>query len=286
MQKFSAHDVVNRDAAIMYIDGKFYEDVTHAAAFQQYLKDIDYKNLKSVKMRPDFNDFEKFSQENNVDIILGHLVKKEDAVYIIYGFEDGIPVEFNSISQDIKNKFESEYNLPVEDESVHEDSDYNPYANDLTEIEKKTNDRVRELELEQRQDFYSQLESLGYYYKEDQGYYTNESINLRIDDDGYTSVTINYIGGEEYMTSVEDLFEDLKTELELEDIEYLTSLGAMFKSLNALNFEITIGNTVLKCTSDSSGYNYKLISDTDLDINKDNFDIYINNLYKEMLMKT
>lgn len=274
MQKFSAHDVVNRDAAIMYIDGKFYEDVTHAAAFQQYLKDINYKNLKSVKMRPDFNDFEKFSQENNVDIILGHLVKKEDAVYIIYGFEDGIPVEFNSISQDIKNKFESEYNLPVEDESVHEDSDYNPYANDLTEIEKKTNDRVRELELEQRQDFYSQLESLGYYYKEDQGYYTNESINLRIDDDGYTSVTINYIGGEEYMTSVEDLFEDLKTELELEDIEYLTSLGAMFKSLNALNFEITIGNTVLKCTSDSSGYNYKLISDTDLDINKDNFDIY------------
>lgn len=274
MQKFSAHDVVNRDAAIIYIDGKFYEDVTHAAAFQQYLKDIDYKNLKSVKMRPDFNDFEKFSQENNVDIILGHLVKKEDAVYIIYGFEDGIPVEFNSISQDIKNKFESEYNLPVEDESVHEDSDYNPYANDLTEIEKKTNDRVRELELEQRQDFYSQLESLGYYYKEDQGYYTNESINLRIDDDGYTSVTINYIGGEEYMTSVEDLFEDLKTELELEDIEYLTSLGAMFKSLNALNFEITIGNTVLKCTSDSSGYNYKLISDTDLDINKDNFDIY------------
>ena len=274
MQKFSAHDVVNRDAAIMYIDGKFYEDVTHAAAFQQYLKDIDYKNLKSVKMRPDFNDFEKFSQENNVDIILGHLVKKEDAVYIIYGFEDGIPVEFNSISQDIKNKFESEYNLPVEDESVHEDSDYNPYANDLTEIEKKTNDRVRELELEQRQDFYSQLESLGYYYKEDQGYYTNESINLRIDDDGYTSVTINYIGGEEYMTSVEDLFEDLKTELELEDIEYLTSLGAIFKSLNALNFEITIGNVVLKCTSDSSGYNYKLISDTDLDINKDNFDIY------------
>ena len=274
MQKFSAHDVVNRDAAIMYIDGKFYEDVTHAAAFQQYLKDIDYKNLKSVKMRPDFNDFEKFSQENNVDIILGHLVKKEDAVYIIYGFEDGIPVEFNSISQDIKNKFESEYNLPVEDESVHEDSDYNPYANDLTEIEKKTNDRVRELELEQRQDFYSQLESLGYYYKEDQGYYTNESINLRIDDDGYTSVTINYIGGEEYMTSVEDLFEDLKTELELEDIEYLTSLGAMFKSLNALNFEITIGNVVLKCTSDLSGYNYKLISDTDLDINKDNFDIY------------
>ena len=274
MQKFSAHDVVNRDAAIMYIDGKFYEDVTHAAAFQQYLKDIDYKNLKSVKMRPDFNDFEKFSQENNVDIILGHLVKKEDAVYIIYGFEDGIPVEFNSISQDIKNKFESEYNLPVEDESVHEDSDYNPYANDLTEIEKKTNDRVRELELEQRQDFYSQLESLGYYYKEDQGYYTNESINLRIDDDGYTSVTINYIGGEEYMTSVEDLFEDLETELELEDIEYLTSLGAMFKSLNALNFEITIGNVVLKCTSDSSGYNYKLVSDTYLDINKDNFDIY------------
>ena len=56
MQKFSAHDVVNRDAAIMYIDGKFYEDVTHAAAFQQYLKDIDYKNLKFIKLKLDYKD--------------------------------------------------------------------------------------------------------------------------------------------------------------------------------------------------------------------------------------
>ena len=274
MEKFSEHDINNRDAAIIYIDGKFYEDVTHAAAFQQYLKNINYKNLKSVKMRPDFEDFEKFSKENSADIVLAHLVKKEDAVYIIYGFEDGIPVEFNSISTNIKNKFEEKYELPVEDEMIHENSDFNPYSNELSNIQEKTDNRVKELENEQRKDFYSQLENLGYYYKEDQGYYTNESINLRIDDDGYTSITINYIGGEEYMTSVEYLFEDLKTELELEDIEYLTSLGAMFKSLNALNFEITIGNIVLKCTSDSSGYNYKLISDTDLDINKDNFDIY------------
>lgn len=270
----AGHDIHNRDAAILYIDGKFYEDVTHAAAFQQYLKDNDVKNLKSVKMRPDFEYFEEYSQENNVDIVLGHLVAKEDAVFLIYGFEDGIPVEFNSISNNIKSKFEDKYNLPVEDEMNHKEDDYNPYANDLTDIQKKTDERVHELEVEQRSDFYKQLESLGYYYKEQDGYYTNEYINLRIDDDGYTAVDINYIGGEQLETNVEDLFEDLQTELEMEDIEYFQSLNAMFKSLNALTFRITIGNVVLQCSTNANGYNYTLKSETNLDVDASNIDIY------------
>lgn len=268
------HDIYNRDAAILYIDGKFYEDVTHAAAFQQYLKDNGVKNLKSVKMRPDFEYFEEYSQENGVDIVLGHLVAKEDAVYLIYGFEDGIPVEFNSISNNIKSKFEDEYNLPVKDDMDHDEDDYNPYANDLTDIQKKTDDRVHELEVEQRADFYKQVESLGYYYKEQDDYYTNEYINLRIYDGGYTAVDINYIGGEQTMTNVEDLFEDLQTELEMEDIEYFKSLNAMFESLNALTFRITIGKVVLQCSTNRNGYNYTLKSETNLDVDISNIDIY------------
>lgn len=268
------HDIHNRDTAILYIDGQFYEDVTHAAAFQQYLKDNGEKNLKSVKMRPDFEYFEEYSKENNVDIVLGHLVKKEDAVFLIYGFEDGIPVQFDSISNDLKSKFEDRYNLPVEDEMNHEEDDYNPYTNDLTDIQKKTDERVHELEVEQRSDFYNQLESLGYYYKEQDGYYTNEYINLRIDDDGYTAVDINYIGGEQLETNVEDLFEDLQTELEMEDIEYFQSLNAMFESLNALTFRITIGNVILQCSTNANGYNYTLKSETNLDVDISNIDIY------------
>lgn len=268
------HDIYNRDAAILYIDGKFYEDVTHAAAFQQYLKDNGVKNLKSVKMRPDFEYFEEYSQENGVDIVLGHLVAKEDAVYLIYGFEDGIPVEFNSISNNIKSKFEDKYNLPVKDDMEHDEDDYNPYANDLTDIQKKTDDRVHELEVEQRADFYKQVESLGYYYKEQDDYYTNEYINLRIYDGGYTAVDINYIGGEQTMTNVEDLFEDLQTELEMEDIEYFKSLNAMFESLNALTFRITIGNVILQCSTNRNGYNYTLKSETSLDVDTSNIDIY------------
>ncbi len=268
------HDIYNRDAAILYIDGTFYEDVTHAAAFQQYLKDNDVKNLKSVKMRPDFKYFEEYSKENGIDIVLGHLVAKEDAVFLIYGFEDGIPVEFNSISNNIKSKFEDKYNLPVEDEMNHKENDYNPYVNDLTDIQKKTDDRVHELEVEQRADFYKQVESLGYYYKEKDGYYTNEYINLRIDDDGYTAVDINYIGGEQLETNVEDLFDDLQTELEMEDIQYFQSLNAMFESLNALTFRITIGKVTLQCSTNANGYNYSLKSETNLDIDTSNIDIY------------
>lgn len=270
----AGHDIHNRDTAILYIDGQFYEDVTHAAAFQQYLKDNGEKNLKSVKMRPDFEYFEEYSKENNVDIVLGHLVKKEDAVFLIYGFEDGIPVQFDSISNDLKSKFEDRYNLPVEDEMNHEEDDYNPYTNDLTDIQKKTDKRVHELEVEQRSDFYNQLESLGYHYKEQDGYYTNECINLRIDDDGYTAVDINYIGGEQLETNVEDLFEDLQTELEMEDIEYFQSLNAMFESLNALTFKITIGNVILQCSTNANGYNYTLKSETNLNVDTSNIDIY------------
>lgn len=270
----AGHDIHNRDTAILYIDGQFYEDVTHAAAFQQYLKDSGEKNLKSVKMRPDFEYFEEYSKENNVDIVLGHLVKKEDAVFLIYGFEDGIPVQFNSISNNLKSKFEDRYNLPVEDEMSHDEGDYNPYANDLIDIKKKTDKRVHELEVEQRSDFYNQLKNLGYYYKEQDGYYTNEYINLRIDDDGYTVVDINYIGGAQEMTNVEDLFEDLQTELEMEDIEYFQSLNAIFESLNALTFKITIGNVVLQCATNRNGYNYTLKSETNLDVDKSNIDIY------------
>lgn len=270
----AGHDIHNRDTAILYIDGQFYEDVTHAAAFQQYLKDNGEKNLKSVKMRPDFEYFEEYSKENNVDIVLGHLVKKEDAVFLIYGFEDGIPVQFDSISNDLKSKFEDRYNLPVEDEMNHEEDNYNPYTNDLTDIQKKTDKRVHELEVEQRSDFYNQLESLGYHYKEQDGYYTNEYINLRIDDDGYTAVDINYIGGEQLETNVEDLFEDLQTELEMEDIEYFQSLNAVFESLNALTFRITIGNVVLHCSTNRNGYNYSLKSETNLDVDTSNIDIY------------
>lgn len=277
------HDIYNRDAAILYIDGTFYEDVTHAAAFQQYLKDNDIKNLKSVKIRPDFEFFEEYSKENGIDIVLGHLVAKEDAVFLIYGFEDGIPVQFDSISNNLKSKFEDRYNLPVEDEMSHDEGDYNPYANDLTDIKKKTDKRVHELEVEQRSDFYNQLKNLGYYYKEKDGYYTNEYINLRIDDDGYTVVDINYIGGAQEMTNVEDLFEDLQTELEMEDIEYFQSLNAIFESLNALTFKITIGNVVLQCATNRNGYNYTLKSETNLDVDKSNIDIYkdLQNLLDE-----
>ena len=156
----------------------------------------------------------------------------------------------------------------------HEEDDYNPYTNDLTDIQKKTDKRVHELEVEQRSDFYNQLESLGYYYKEQDGYYTNEYINLRIDDDGYTAVDINYIGGEQLETNVEDLFEDLQTELEMEDIEYFQSLNAIFESLNALTFRITIGNVVIQCSTNANGYNYTLKSETNLDVDTSNIDIY------------
>ena len=66
--KKARHDTLNREFAIIYANGKFYEDITHAACCKQVFKDFNFENikLKSNILRPDFSTFEKnFGEEYN-----------------------------------------------------------------------------------------------------------------------------------------------------------------------------------------------------------------------------
>ena len=155
------HDTLNREFAIIYANGTFYEDVTHAACCKQILKDFDFKNVKlrSNIVRPNFSTFDKMSDEID-ELVFGHHAEKDNGIFIIYGFINGNYCEFNGIPDHIIKEFEEHYGLPVEDELKHENnSNYNGMEEELND---KAHKRVKELEEEDTQDALVVLEKNGY----------------------------------------------------------------------------------------------------------------------------
>lgn len=155
------HDTLNREFAIIYANGKFYEDVTHAACCKQILKDFDFKNVKlrSNVVRPNFSTFDKMSDEID-ELVFGHHAEKDNGIFIIYGFINGNYCEFSGIPDHIIKEFEEHYGLPVEDELQHENnSNYNGMEEELND---KAHERVKELEEEDTQDALIVLEKNGY----------------------------------------------------------------------------------------------------------------------------
>lgn len=155
------HDTLNREFAIVYADGKFYEDITHAACCKQILKDFDFADVKleSNIVRPDFNTFEKMSHTID-ELVFGHHAEKDNGIFIIYGFINGQYCEFDALPSHIIKEFEEHYNLPVEDELKHENNtNYNDMEEELND---KAHERVKELEEEDSQDALIVLEKNGY----------------------------------------------------------------------------------------------------------------------------
>ena len=83
--KKSKHDAINRDFAILYINGIFYEDITHAMCLKQF---IDQNNLNDIltnyQKRPDMDIFIEISEQIG-PVVLAHNVEKENGIFVIYG---------------------------------------------------------------------------------------------------------------------------------------------------------------------------------------------------------
>lgn len=143
--KKADHDVMNRDAAILYINEEFYIDVTHAACLEQYIRnhgsDIE---LSSYQYRPEIETFVEIS-ENVGPVIVGHQVNREDAVYIIYGVFDGAVDYFDDIPEVYIKDFEDKFGVEVKDEMKHPSNAKNPYEDDSDEIWQNTKERIMEL---------------------------------------------------------------------------------------------------------------------------------------------
>ena len=131
---------------------------------------------------------------------------------------------------------------------------------------------------ESEKELFDELNKMGFYFKEDMNYFTNEYYNIRFDDESST-IYINYVNGIEITTDSDYFIEDMKDVLEDDDdIIMLKQNKAKIKSLNPTTFEIKVFGVVLECTSEYNWNTYRLISEKefikDLKVfDKDNVDI-------------
>ena len=131
---------------------------------------------------------------------------------------------------------------------------------------------------ESEKELFNELNKMGFYFKEDMNYFTNEYYNIRFDNESST-IYINYVNGIEITTDSDYFIEDMKDVLEDDDdIIMLKQNKAKIKSLNPTTFEIKVFGVTLECTSEYEWNNYKLISGEefvkDLKVfDKDNVDI-------------
>ena len=131
---------------------------------------------------------------------------------------------------------------------------------------------------ESGKELFDKLNKMGFYYKEDMDYFTNECYNIRFEDESST-IYINYVNGIEIVTNSDCFIEDMEDVLEDDDdIIMLKQNKAKIKSLNPTTFEVKVFGAVLECTSEYKWNAYKLISGEefvkDLKVfDKDNVDI-------------
>lgn len=284
--KKARHDTLNREFAIIYANGKFYEDITHAACCKQVFKDFNFENikLKSNILRPDFSTFEKMSEEID-ELVFGHHAEKDNGIFLIYGFINGNFCEFNALPDHIIKEFEEHYGLPVEDELQHKNN--NNYNDAEEELNDKAHERVKELEKEDSQEALIVLEKNGYtpyLENDDDTIYVNQTQTSIITFNGYRFDVYNLGELRERMEPIElinysfgtyksDILKKLESynatiEINKDAISYgKCEFLANFINLNNLNINLTINNDRIKVNLENSDiteddYDYLLDGDS------------------------
>lgn len=239
MIKKADHDILNRDVAVICFGDTFIEDITHAACLKQYLDSSNIKDeLENYQQRPDVDIFMELAEKQNISITLGHKVQKEDAVYLIYGVNSaGEMLEYNEISDEIKNKFADHYDLEVRDEMSH-DGDYsrnNPYIEDSGEITFNTIKRFYELN-NGNTELFDTIESNGFELLTENGskFYKKDGITLNMDfaGDGLIEFEINGFGSAVDFVTSKDVLNTIKEFEENEILRYILSINGNFNYSN------------------------------------------------------
>ena len=176
--KKANHDILNRDFAIIYCNGKFYTGITHAYCLNDIKKDNKDLDLilKSYQFRPSYDQFMEISKQVG-PVVLAHCAAKEEGVFIDIGFIEGDAILFDEIPNNIKNEFEKEYDMPAYDEMKHDnvniqDPEQNPYFDEMQQKTKELTDTMKELDkTEEAKEF---LENNGYEYDSRIWVYVND----------------------------------------------------------------------------------------------------------------
>lgn len=253
--KKSVHDVMNRDNAFLYINGKYYEDSTHALCLYDYFTEKGQKNkAQSYQYRPSMDIFYELSEEVG-PVVLGHMVEKEDGVFVIYACLDGEAVYFNDIPKNLIDEISKHYGMECYDDLEHDETKSENLYN-ADEKSKEFNERKNEVSSKEAEKAAEYLESNGFNTigSGDNKYYTNgTSINIIIEKDD-NSVTYYEIGeglNYYYTNKIEDITNEVP-----EFYSKVTSYGGTCKSESLNKFTCEFNNT-------SGTIHYELYQDID-----------------------
>ena len=172
--KKAEHDILNRDAAILYVDGKFYEDVTHAACLYTFLKEEGVNFETDFQTRPDYELLKELSTTYN-SIVIAHHVNKENGIFILYGFINGQEVSYDAIPSNIIEDFKNQYGMEIYDDLKHEQTE-NLYNEE--EQTQNFNKRKNELESDGNEEIIQKLLDNGF--TEVSGCYNKNGITIKI----------------------------------------------------------------------------------------------------------
>ena len=160
--KIAEHDYNNRDLAVVYINGKFYEDYTHMQCITQFLKENDITILQTDFIhRPQNDQFLELSKEYG-PIVLGHIVNAENAIYIIVGYNNGEMFGFDSLDQSIIDEFKNKYNCKILDEMSHVNDPEIDNMYDEEENSEKMYQREKELQEDNKDNLLNFMKEHGF----------------------------------------------------------------------------------------------------------------------------
>jgi hypothetical protein len=145
LKKKSEHDTMNRDCAIVYVNGEFYQGNTHAEALNKYLNNSG-KKLNETKYRPFFNvepklyysdnDIQDINTMNDTEfkeIAFAHEVKSENAIYIEQYSLQNINIE--TVAKLFKEQYPS-FNIYNDDNYDNSTQEYQLIARNKSRLKK------------------------------------------------------------------------------------------------------------------------------------------------------
>lgn len=231
------HDIMNRDTAILYINGEFLESATHAVCLRKYINN-NKLNIKSFNLqkRPDFDIFMELSIKIG-PIIIGHKVNKEKLIYITYGIIDGNAIEFNRIDINILNDFKNKYNMDLKDDLTYSE-DKNLYQKNSKELVEKLYKDI--FKITNNDKYIDEIINKGYILTNDEAFYKNGIMIIPNTDTLKFDI---YTIGNKIISCDPSEWEKAIKLCDLKLTKYLLSIGAKIEcACEEADFKITINN--------------------------------------------
>ena len=110
IRKEAEHDVDSRDYAIVCVGDKIYENVTHAMCLNDIYKDLGKKMYMDLQYRPQIEQFQIISDEEDTSVILAHRVDLDNSIYYFYGYNNGQEMSEEEIKSQL-GKLYSDYEI-------------------------------------------------------------------------------------------------------------------------------------------------------------------------------